>query len=599
MQKNWRYTEDHNLFLNMHIFKYIVMITIMFRSVKAKRAMSLQPTCQKRIIYPINISFKNENPSCIPYATTFRDSIHVLLSNARRRKEKSVHIENAQMIFKQEADLHNTYSNANITSEEDFKIHHSLDKADEVAKHNPRIGLEEYERIYRQHNSTRALFGIGKLSNRLAMEIMKDLEDSGNEEKDKNEMIENAQKLHYKSLNSMCKILHIEHVPRFLYLQAGKMCLELSTKMNQKNETIQALSILHKKYPKISNYGRQLGFELLLQLRLDQAEKVLRGVVNSDQESKKIKESYLLGLCLKLQKHNKKSRLENDDETNKLVELALNQEEDSLKVFNMIGSTYNRNRRFQEAEIVFDEGVRIGLFLSKWQRSSSKKDFRLKSLRGLPIWNPEQTGYEIALAKLRNSYQIIRQEGLSALFGSHKSFEDEAENLREEGLWQQLVLFETGVMSEKGCKLAPMTCNFILRYMRDISAECTHGQVKFSVIHSGTHVWPHSGPSNCRLRAHLGLVVPDISDKERLELRVADKYAHWKEGEFLIIDDSFEHEIWYQKPGGGIRLVLLIDMWHPDLTKEQRRNISPLVNRNQNHSTIFTVSGIVDKIPNN
>ena len=24
----------------------------------------------------------------------------------------------------------------------------------------------------------------------------------------------------------------------------------------------------------------------------------------------------------------------------------------------------------------------------------------------------------------------------------------------------------------------------------------------------GTHVWPHTGPTNCRLRLHLGLVIP-------------------------------------------------------------------------------------------
>lgn len=28
-------------------------------------------------------------------------------------------------------------------------------------------------------------------------------------------------------------------------------------------------------------------------------------------------------------------------------------------------------------------------------------------------------------------------------------------------------------------------------------------------MHPGTHVWAHTGPTNCRLRAHLGLVIPD------------------------------------------------------------------------------------------
>lgn len=33
-------------------------------------------------------------------------------------------------------------------------------------------------------------------------------------------------------------------------------------------------------------------------------------------------------------------------------------------------------------------------------------------------------------------------------------------------------------------------------------------QIKFSVMQPGTHVWPHTGPTNCRLRMHLGLVIP-------------------------------------------------------------------------------------------
>lgn len=35
------------------------------------------------------------------------------------------------------------------------------------------------------------------------------------------------------------------------------------------------------------------------------------------------------------------------------------------------------------------------------------------------------------------------------------------------------------------------------------------GQVKFSVMRRGTHVHAHSGPTNCRIRAHLGIRVRD------------------------------------------------------------------------------------------
>lgn len=56
------------------------------------------------------------------------------------------------------------------------------------------------------------------------------------------------------------------------------------------------------------------------------------------------------------------------------------------------------------------------------------------------------------------------------------------------------------------CKKTPVTCQLI----EELSAarSCRRGQVKFSIMEGGTHVWPHCGPTNCRLRAHLGLVVP-------------------------------------------------------------------------------------------
>jgi len=52
-------------------------------------------------------------------------------------------------------------------------------------------------------------------------------------------------------------------------------------------------------------------------------------------------------------------------------------------------------------------------------------------------------------------------------------------------------------------------------------------------------VWPHCGPSNTRIRAHLGLVVPEGCCR----MRVANETIEWKEGKIIVFDDSFEHEV--------------------------------------------------------
>ena len=51
-----------------------------------------------------------------------------------------------------------------------------------------------------------------------------------------------------------------------------------------------------------------------------------------------------------------------------------------------------------------------------------------------------------------------------------------------------------------------------------MSSLAAGGQIKLSVMAGGTRVWPHCGPTNARLRAHLGLIVP-----EGAIMRIADE----------------------------------------------------------------------------
>ena len=44
---------------------------------------------------------------------------------------------------------------------------------------------------------------------------------------------------------------------------------------------------------------------------------------------------------------------------------------------------------------------------------------------------------------------------------------------------------------------------------------------------------------------------------------------HWKEGEVLLFDDSYEHEVW--NDATSTRAVLIIDLWHPEITEELTR----------------------------
>ena len=117
-------------------------------------------------------------------------------------------------------------------------------------------------------------------------------------------------------------------------------------------------------------------------------------------------------------------------------------------------------------------------------------------------------------------------------------------------------------------------------HSRDISA-FHFLQAKFSVMDAGTHVWSHTGPTNTRLRIHLGLKVPsksEVADRdglvERSELRVADRFLSWGNGEVFVFDDSFDHEVWHNSRLNHPRIILIMDMWHPELPLNQRTSLT-------------------------
>ena len=78
----------------------------------------------------------------------------------------------------------------------------------------------------------------------------------------------------------------------------------------------------------------------------------------------------------------------------------------------------------------------------------------------------------------------------------------------------------------------------------------------------------HHGPTNKKLRIHLPLVGAAGSS-----MRVADTLLRGEEGKCLVFDDSFEHEAWHE--GDATRIVLVFDVWHPDLTDREVGKLGP------------------------
>ena len=140
------------------------------------------------------------------------------------------------------------------------------------------------------------------------------------------------------------------------------------------------------------------------------------------------------------------------------------------------------------------------------------------------------------------------------------------EKLREKGDLKKLNLYIKGEKANGNCRKSPLTCSLIEKI--EPTRNCFRGEVAFSVMSSEMHLWPTCGPTNCRLRAHLGLIVPD-----GIRFRVANETRSLIQGKFLIFDDSFEHEVWNERK--EICLSLIIDFWHPNISHDQRNTIFP------------------------
>ncbi|XP_024121299.1 aspartyl/asparaginyl beta-hydroxylase isoform X8 [Oryzias melastigma] len=212
----------------------------------------------------------------------------------------------------------------------------------------------------------------------------------------------------------------------------------------------------------------------------------------------------------------------------------------------------------------YELGHKRGHFASVWQRSL----YNVKGLKAQPWWTPKETGYTDLVKALERNWKTIRDEALAVMDQDKGRFLPEDENLREKGEWGQYTLWIQGRKSASSCQGVPKTCSLLERFPE--ATGCRRGQIKFSVMQPGTHVWPHTGPTNCRLRMHLGLVIP----KHGCRIRCTNQTREWEEGKILIFDDSFEHEVW--QDADSYRLIFIVDVWHPELTQHQRQTLSPI-----------------------
>jgi hypothetical protein len=158
---------------------------------------------------------------------------------------------------------------------------------------------------------------------------------------------------------------------------------------------------------------------------------------------------------------------------------------------------------------------------------------------------------------LEQSFVDIRRE-ITTL--ENAPFQDEIEEMTRIGSWEVFLFYERGKKNLENCFRCPVITQIIESHN---TVRTLAGLMYASRTRPGTHIVPHQGPTNMRLRVHLGLSIPQGD----CGLRVGNEIRHWEEGKCLVFDDHFEHESWnYTKEP---RVVLILDIWHPELTDSE------------------------------
>lgn len=117
--------------------------------------------------------------------------------------------------------------------------------------------------------------------------------------------------------------------------------------------------------------------------------------------------------------------------------------------------------------------------------------------------------------------------------------------------WNVFMLYCYGVRPEENRRHCPATC-------AAVAGIPGLSQAFLSILDPGKSIPAHEGPTRAYLRYHLALRVPD---RDPPRIRIRDLWYTWKEGESLLFDDSWNHEI--VNRASTPRCVLIVDFLRP------------------------------------
>ena len=178
---------------------------------------------------------------------------------------------------------------------------------------------------------------------------------------------------------------------------------------------------------------------------------------------------------------------------------------------------------------------------------------------------------EAATADIRAELmEVLREESAFKPYveGDARLPQTEHQEMLNNPSWSAFYLWKQGDLVPQNAARCPKTVAAL--------ADAPFAQVKnrspsvmFSLLRPGARIPPHTGEVNTRLICHLPLIVPD-----NCSFRVGNETRRLVEGRTWVFDDTMEHEAW--NGSDRTRVILLFEIWRPELTVEERGLVSAM-----------------------
>lgn len=157
---------------------------------------------------------------------------------------------------------------------------------------------------------------------------------------------------------------------------------------------------------------------------------------------------------------------------------------------------------------------------------------------------------------LRDHWQAIRAEAVTVALQHNAApslvtISPDHKGIAEPDSWRSYFLYGYGYAINENIARCPHTA-------RALAAIPGLNSAFFSILAPGTHIPDHRGVTKGLITCHLGLIIPRDGD---VRMRVDDQIVRWADGETLIFDDTYRHEVWNDST--MTRVVLLIHIERP------------------------------------